>query len=601
MHPENIQLQPVRETPPVSPNIESTGDPTRPPVPKEPILNLRNIQGNIIGGFNKDYQTMLFLRLRRDEDQAAHVENFRRWLAIFVPFIATSEEVLAFNRLFKLIRARRHVESRTIQATWINIAFSFNALKLMSPDAEEFTDEAFREGLAARAVNKLNDPISPSAEGNPKNWVFGGPGCEADAVIIIGSDDPNDLGATVESIETSIYGGRTPDGQAMNSGVQIIYKQQGATLPPPLTGHEHFGFLDGVSQPGIRGRLSDNPSDVLTPRQNPDDPEQGKPGQDLLWPGEFVFGYSGQKVDATEEEGGVAAEGPNSLKEGPDGRPAGPDWAQDGSYFVIRRLRQDVAGFHSFLKATGDSIHSDEATVGAKLVGRWKSGAPIMRARDDKKEPLKGDIPALGDDDCANNHFEYQEKTNPMTAPSGSDQCSDTTFPQSNGDKTGKVCPFGAHIRKAYPRNDTGTLATGIGEVSTQTHRLLRRGIPFGSPFFSPNDPAKTKDSGNRGLVFAAYQTSIVEQFEFVQSSWANNPNFKDVPDKHGNLVSGHDLIIGQTNNPDGSRERRCPIHVDGKRHEVVAPVDWVIPTGGGYFFAPSISALNMLAEASAE
>jgi Dyp-type peroxidase family len=591
MQRNQAELQPVREAP--TPTSNTYSDPTRPSVPNEPELNISNIQGNIIAGFNKDQQTMIFLRFRRDGDKAAHVRNFRRWLAIFTPFIASAGEVLDFNRLFKRIRTRRKMETRTVQATWINIAFSFEALRLLAPaDADKFTDEAFRQDMAARAVNVLDDPADSEAEGNPRNWVFGGPGNEADVVIIVGSDDPNDLAATVSRIEQSIYGGRTFDGRPLNSGVQIIYKQEGATLPPPLTGHEHFGFLDGVSQPGIRGRISPDPTDVLTLRQNPDDPDQGKPGQDLLWPGEFVFGYSGQDPQATEEEGGIAKEGPNSLDPDPENQPpVGPDWAKDGSYLVIRRLRQDVAGFHRFLEGVGQSIGSDAATVGAKLVGRWKSGAPIMRATEQT-----GDIPALADDDCANNHFEFADASNsiPAQAPD-SGLCSDNTHPQSQGDPSGAVCPFGAHIRKTYPRDDTGTLSPGIGEITTQTHRLLRRGIPFGTTFFPPKDPEKTKDAGNRGLVFAAYQTSITEQFEFVQSAWVNNPAFKNVPED-GQLVSGHDLIIGQNNGEGGSRERRCPIHVKGQRHELVAPVDWVIPTGGGYFFAPSISALEMLA-----
>jgi Dyp-type peroxidase family len=580
------QLPPVRETPPVSPLAPSASQSSlAEAVIEELPVKISNIQGNIIGGFNKDHQTLLFLRLRRDGDVQVHVRNFRRWLAIFAPFVATSEEVLAFNRLFKMIRSRRQAETRTVQATWINIAFSFEMLKFLSPEADQFTDEAFRQGMAARAVEILSDPADPAAEGNPNNWVFGGPGGEADVVITVASDDRHDLSATVEHIETSVYGGRTPNGQTVNSGVQIIYKQQGATLPQPLTGHEQFGWLDGVSQPGIRGRIEEKAGEFITPRQNPTDLNQGKPGQDLLWPGEFVFGYPGQDPNATAKEG-ITKQGPDSLrKAGPNGTPVGPEWAQDGSFLVIRRLRQDVPGFHAFLKGQG----VDPELLGAKLVGRWQSGAPIMRA-------TTKDNPKLGDDDCANLHFEFREESEPIPPQDpNSAFCSDTRFPQSEGDKPGAVCPFASHIRKTYPRDDTGTLDKHISEVTTQTHRLLRRGIPYGDPYIPPNDPDKTEDSGNRGLVFTAYQTSIVDNFEFVQHAWANNPDFKDKR-QDGTLVSGHDLIIGQSNGPDGSRERRCPVFIDGKRKELVAPVDWVIPTGGGYYFAPSLTALKHLA-----
>jgi Dyp-type peroxidase family len=575
------KLQPVREAPAVSPLV---------PVPKqaangvnEPAVNVRNIQGNIIAGFKKDHQMMIFLRLRRENDtkkQALHVENFRKWLAIFEPFVATSEEVLAFNRLFKLIRRRRNAESRAVQATWINIAFSFEMLQRLSTDADRFTDQAFREGMATRAVNHLADPEKAAAEGNPENWVFGGPGCEADAVIIVASDDPSDLVETVESIEASIYGGRTPAGEALNSGVHIIYKQPGATLPPPLTGHEHFGWLDGVSQPGIRGRIQTEDGDFITARQNPDDRDQGKPGQDLLWPGEFIFGYSRQKFDPANPEGGVAVEGPNSLTEGPGGKPAGPKWAQDGSYLVVRRLRQDVPLFHRFLEEVAAKHKVSAEEVGSRLVGRWKSGAPIMRATD-------RDIPEMGENDCANNHFEFQDATEPRKNEPLPGDCPDDKFPRSKGDPEGAVCPFGGHIRKTYPRDDTSKAISAVGEVTTQTHRLLRRGIPFGDPFYPANN-AEKQDDGNRGLVFAAYQTSIVNQFEFVQKLWANNPDFKDAG-------AGHDLIIGQSNE-NGSRERHCPVHLAGATHDLVAKTDWVIPTGGGYFFSPSISALKFLA-----
>jgi len=262
-------MVPAREAPAPPPlerlDVAHT-DPARPPVPDEPLLAMDNIQGNGIVGFNKDFQTLLLLKI-------VNVPDFKRWLKSIIPFIATASEVLAFNRLFKAIRTRRG-DSLTIQATWINIAFSFHALTLLTDDADTFTDEAFKQGLAARSAG-LGDPTDPDAEGNPQNWVIGGPGDEADVILIIESDDRDDLLAEVARVEHSLYPGRRPGGRIIRSGAVIVFKQQGATLPRPLTGHEHFGFLDGVSQPGLRGRISDNPADVLTFRQNPPRPRSG--------------------------------------------------------------------------------------------------------------------------------------------------------------------------------------------------------------------------------------------------------------------------------------------------------------------------------------
>lgn len=617
----------VREAP--QPSGKSLkNDPTRPAVPNEPVLAIENIQGNILSGFNKDQQTLLFLRVDNKHD-------FRRWLGELIPFIATTAEVLAFNRLFKEIRRRRCAETRTVQATWVNIALSFRALQLLTEDdatlkssaqefpdyqkwaddpdvlkADAFKDEAFKQGLQARSID-LGDPRDAEPgeaideiEGNRYNWLVGGPNNEADVVVIVASDSPAELAAEVVRIEESIYSGRTHSGNHANSGVTILYKQQGATLPPPLVGHEHFGFLDGVSQPGVRGRISEDEHDVFTLRQNPQEPlDQGKPGQDLLWPGEFVFGYPDQDPLAAE----VKDPGKDSLTDekwvgkASTARPEeGPIWAKDGSFLVIRRLRQDVASFHRFLADTATAIGTTPDLLGAKLVGRWKSGAPILRAQ-------TKDNPKLADNDCANNHFEFDgasEPILPLTDPDKLDclvddaRCvdNDPSFEVSPGDALGAICPWAGHIRKSYPRDDDSksinpTLPPGVpkvGEVSTQTHRLLRRGIPFGQPYYPPNDPSRTIDSGNRGLVFAAYQTSIVDQFEFITQRWVNSPGFKETG-------TGHDPIIGQNNTPGEQRKRTFKVTIEGKPQELSTQNDWVIPTGGGYFFAPSIDALCLL------
>ncbi len=600
--------QTVREAPAPVPLHAGRHDPSHPAVPSEPVLGIDEIQGNILGGFTKDFQMMLFLEI-------TDVAEFRYWLDRLIPFIATSAEVIAFNRLFKAVRSRRKREG-TVKATWINIAFTHFGFEVLQSAGDlsellqdDFVDKAFVEGLASRS-GKLGDPLNQHAEGHPSRWVVGGTNNpNLHAVVIIASDDRGDLDDEVEKL---VNDKATNDRLAIQ-GANVIFRQFGANLPvdpdpnKTLSGHEHFGFLDGVSQPGLRGRLSDNPNDVLTPRQNPNDRGQGKPGQDLLWPGEFVFGYPGQDAEADD----IAEPGPLTV--------AGPHWARNGSFLVFRRLRQDVFAFHSFLKAEAGILGITPAQFGSKLVGRWRSGAPVLRT------PNQDDFDLAGDD-CANNNFEFGEETDPVPSPGFPNpfDCEDDEFPRSPGDKNGLRCPFAGHIRKAYPRNDEARPkdvdvcdnlpdeqddedpCAEIGrepeeekkapkvpnEEDTQTHRLLRRGIPFGQASKSSfDDPIKDDPTHGRGLLFLAYQTSIADQFEFVTRCWVNNPNFKD-PN------SGFDFIIGQNNNaPDRKRTMKVKIGEEpGDCRQIETTTDWVIPTGGGYFFSPSLEALRMLA-----
>jgi Dyp-type peroxidase family len=550
------------------------------PAPNEPILNVNNIQGNILGGFNKDYQALLFLEIENPK-------AFKQWLKSQINFIATASEVIAFNRLFKSARLRRGREG-AVKATWVNIAFSFEGLKKLTNDANSFTDEAFKAGLAARAA-ELKDPVDKDSK--PIGWVVGGPdNGKVDVVFIIASDERADLLAEVSRILESIVTFTDEQGKPKSSGARITFLEEGGNLPAPLSGHEHFGNLDGISQPGIRGRVGDNPKDLLTPRQNPENKNQGKPGQDLLWPGEFVFGYEGQKDDAEKLE--------NSKGQVVS---AGLHWANDGSYLVFRRLRQDVYKFHKFLSDIAVDLNTDPRKVSAKLIGRWPSGAPTVRTPEE-------DAPSLGNDDNANNDFEF----NGDDPPDGKFFKNDVVPPSD--DATGLRCPFIAHTRKTYPRNDktpggivpnSDEIDIDRSEVTTQTHRLLRRGIPYGpvSPS-TPNNPLQDEKFVDRGLHFLAYQTSIVDQFEFVTKFWVNNPNFSEEAatghEFEDKLTLGHDPIIGQSDNnkPGGDRTRKFFVHLEDDQNqpqtkELTAPEDWVIPTGGGYFFAPSISALK--------
>src|SRR6267142_1115091 len=169
------------------PAFPDVGDPTR--ANFEEKLDVNNIQGNVVPGFNKDFQTLLVLEIDKK-----HVDDFKRWLKTQVPFISTAAEVIAFNRLFKAIRSRRGTETKAVQSTWVNIAFSHAGIKKLAKPADlqpDFVDKAFVAGLDRRAEDDiLGDPIkNKKAEGNPKNWVIGGPNSDpADVIFIVASD-----------------------------------------------------------------------------------------------------------------------------------------------------------------------------------------------------------------------------------------------------------------------------------------------------------------------------------------------------------------------------------------------------------------------------
>src|SRR4029077_5776316 len=126
---------------------------------------------------------------------------------------------------------------------------------------------------------------------------------------------------------------------AVSHGFVSTVEQPGRRL---RRGIEHFGFVDGISQPGLLGRSEEDPGRPLTPRPWDEAPDGTgalfvDAGTPLLWPGEFLFGYAGQR--GTDRDPGpppTAFRAPSAAHEA---------WARDGAYLVFRQMRQDVAGF----------------------------------------------------------------------------------------------------------------------------------------------------------------------------------------------------------------------------------------------------------------
>jgi deferrochelatase/peroxidase EfeB len=80
-------------------------------------------------------------------------------------------------------------------------------------------------------------------------------------------------------------------------------------------------------------------------------------------------------------------------------------------------------------------------------------------------------------------------------------------------------CPFAAHIRKTLPRADLEDLNPPI---SLESRRIMRRGIQFG-PEVTSFEKFEGRTLHGRGLLFACYQSSIVNGFQFIQKSMSTS------------------------------------------------------------------------------
>ena len=524
-----------------------------PVAPNEPVLPMDDIQGIAVPGFFKPHQTLLGVVC---PDKSEAVPALKKLLGQTAGEIATAARTLEDRRRFRQKGSARTRGGATTVLT--AVGFTYQGLLKLTPGAAAIPSEAFRQGLAARSAF-LGDPADPKDEGSPANWKVGGPGGELDALFVVAGDTRVAVDARTAKLMERIKA----------AGLTVAYTEDG-DVREDLPGHEHFGFDDGVSQPGIRGRASDAADDFITERhvsdkQEPEHSLFGYPGQDLVWPGVLVLGHP--------------ATSPDPLVPGIPS-PAVPGWTRNGSFLVFRRLRQDVGLFWRTMRQEADRLAglpgfegTTDDTLAARLVGRWPSGAPVNRVPG-------GDDEKLGQDNLANNHFRFDSDAPPLPLQSGHTD----PFPRSTADPAGLTCPWAAHIRKVNTR-DSGS-DTG-GRDSTYARRLLRVGVPFGKPLKDryaqkKDDPQK----GERGLLFLSVQASIEDQFEFLMARWMGDPSRPKMP-------GGHDLFVGQNNVAGEGRVRRCVIFGSGLQQAAVATAaQWIVPTGGGYFFLPSLTAL---------
>jgi Dyp-type peroxidase family len=376
---------------------------------------------------------------------------------------------------------------------WVTVAFTWNGLRALGLDEASLSSfpEEFKQGMLARA-----EMLGDTGVNAPRHWVGGLTSPDLHAIAILFARDEPERLRCVDEHDKLV---------AACKGVKVLSVLDLNASPPFNYAHDHFGYRDRLSQPVIEGSG-----------------EEPTPGSGTaLKAGEFILGYP--------DEFGVAAINPQPKM-----------LARNGSYMAYRRLEEHVGKFREFLRQHGDTPEEQEL-IAAKLMGRWRSGAPLALSPDK-------DDPALAADMQRNNDFNYGEM-----------------------DPHGYAAPLGSHARRMNPRDTAANI---------NRRRMIRRGATYG-----PALPDGAPDDGvERGIAAFVICGSLIRQFEFAQNVWANDRNFHE-------LGNERDPIIGVQ---DGTLEYKIPKRPIRKK--IVGLPAFTTLKGGAYFFLPGLKALGYLA-----
>ena len=335
-----------------------------------------------------------------------------------------------------------------------------------------------------------------------------------------------------------------------------------------MGGVEPFGFTDGISQPEID----------WTRAIAAEDKDRLAYGN-LACLGEFLLGYPNEYGRYTqrpllEPVGAAAAHLPRA-----EDAPERADLGRNGSYLVLRTLRQDVPAFWRFLDAQARGDAAERQRIAEAMVGRRMDGQPLVA-------PAASAIAGVGADAAARarNGFTFDD------------------------DGVGLRCPVGAHIRRANPRNADLPAGThgllgravrmlgfdaaalhGDAVASVRFHRVLRRGREYGQRL-SPTQALTATPLAETGLQFVCLCADLARQFEFVQGAWIAGTKFAGLPHE------GDPLLGNRRAAPDESDTARFTMPRAGCPNRVIEGLPtFVDVVGGAYFFLPGIRALRYL------
>lgn len=480
--------------------------------------------------------------LETAEIQGLLLRGYGTFTAARFLVLAVRDEEIAREYLRGLCD-RLNLARDTPEAFALQVAFTAKGLERLGVPATTLVtfSREFTEGMDDELRADL---LGDRGDNDPKDWTWGKQ-AEPVHVLLLAYALNADVMTTELGRELTL----------LAAGFEILHDKPSSAKDDQK---EHFGWRDGVSMPTFTG----------VPHERPKKKHQ-ESWTTPIAPGEFILGYRNDYGAYTERPTVDPEElGATHLPLAPDG--IHRDLGRNGTYLVFREMTQDVLGFWDYLEKTSREPGSDPVeraiALGAKLVGRWPSGAPLIRAP-------KADAPEHAND----NAFMYRK------------------------DRAGLACPHGAHIRRANPRDVLAVEDRG-SDASLQMvrkHQMIRRGRPFGPRVTEALDPRailEARDRGDterRGLYFICLVGSISRQFEFPQRAWIQSANFDSLC-KDGDPIAGARRPAGDENPND---EFTCPATPVRRKYKQMPQFTRLC--GGGYFFLPGISALRFISRHS--
>ncbi|HEY2709214.1 MAG TPA: hypothetical protein VGI95_14275 [Caulobacteraceae bacterium] len=549
-------------------------------------LDLADIQGGLLRAYGRlgfPKARYFFLTVRDGQKGRRFVEAIR-------PRVTTASRWEDPRRGELLLRTHHPKVTDAIRATGvsdypgevqllkpkvaINIAFSFlglHALDVPVRTLRGMPDE-FIDGMEKRA-EMLGD--TPWFDRRDTIWRdASAPGKQVHIMVSMNAEMDPDTGAPTPELDVEtawlqrlcteseggveLLSGNGPQNLPYQEMSAVLRDDNGQKAP---SNKEHFQLSDGFGDPvfsGQYGPTAEKTKQVGGGKLLPD----GKTWAPLAT-GEFLLGY------------------PDEAQEIPDaGMPI--EFSRNGTFMAYRKLHENVASFQTYMAeqgrlyaaASGLDAADAQATVSAKMVGRWDDGVPLMAAPDvGKWRAFQAKLKAA--------QIAKDKKTLAAIAA----EYVDFTF---RPDQTGATCPMTSHLRRVNTRDTLDPHFTSPdpkswqGSALNNRRRILRRGLPYGAV-----DPAHPTDDGEHGIVFLAVCSSLFRQFEFLQQQWV----------QYGldfNVGSDTCPIVG---NHGPEAKYVIPVDPDGAETPFVCGgvPQFVEPRGGEYFFVPSMTALRLI------